>query len=444
MIDPRCAAVLIRSYKANDFQDKTSEISRYAIDPGCQRVEITFNGRRAPYSYGLDRVRVLERPVRRDLAAGDRVEIRGSIWESINEVLIFTGTDGRQWWRIFYRNQQGEVYITYPASDMRITASATANPAVADVLGYWRIAVSLIPNNTPGQDDPLKPEYDKLAFIHPESVLNLYLTGAPIEPQPLDIAPIFPFRCNLSQRTAVENAIASPISVIEGPPGTGKTETILNLIANIVAVQHKTVAVVSFGNAAVDNVRDKLAELGFDHVIGNLGRREKRADFFAGQAARNAQVALFLAGTPDAPPDPGRLAELDQRLRGLQDAERTRAERRQDLAAHRLELRHFEDHLRQAELPDLERLPLLRRSADRILDYLAESEVELAGAGPGPLRRIRKYFRYGSLRTLDPADTDVVLRLQLAYSQASANDIVRIAHFEARRCVQAVAMAAGR
>jgi hypothetical protein len=36
--------------------------------------------------------------------------------------------------------------------------------------------------------------------------------------------------------------------------------------------------------------------------------------------------------------------------------------------------------------------------------------MELAGIRPGPLRRIRNYFRYGSVRALDPADTSVVLR----------------------------------
>ena len=40
-------------------------------------------------------------------------------------------------------------------------------------------------------------------------------------------------------------------------------------------------------NTAVDNVRDKLDELGFAHMLANLGRKEKRAEFFAGQAARN-------------------------------------------------------------------------------------------------------------------------------------------------------------
>ena len=175
-----------------------------------------------------------------------------------------------------------------------------------------------------------------------------------------------------------------------------------------------TVGIVSFGNAAVDNVREKLDKLGFGHVIGNLGRQEKREEFFAGQARRNTQVVQFLARAPDRP-DLAHLADLDQRLRGLQRAERSRAEKRQELDAHRLELRHFEDHLNRDELPDLAGLPLLRRSGGRILDYLAETEMELAGIRPGPLRRIRNYFRYGSVRTLDPADTNVVLRLQLAY-----------------------------
>jgi hypothetical protein len=59
-----------------------------------------------------------------------------------------------------------------------------------------------------------------------------------------------------------------------------------------------TVGIVSFGNAAVDNVRDKLDGLGFGHVIGNLGRKEKREEFFAGQVAR----AHRLEPDPDTAP----------------------------------------------------------------------------------------------------------------------------------------------
>ena len=406
MINPRSMVILIHDRKTNQFEDKTPNVSK--VQPAGHQIEILFKGKTKPYTYGQNRVRILRDPKRHALMEGEWVEANGSVWESATEVLTFTGTGGA-WSRIFYRTQAGEKYSTYPASRVRVITSATETPAVANVLRYWRTVVSCLP-----RDDPLRPEYEKLAYVHPESVLNSFLSGSPIESRSQDITPIFPFRCNLSQRAAVEKALTCSISVIEGPPGTGKTETILNLIANIVAVQHMTVGIVSFGNAAVNNVRDKLDKLGFGHLIGNLGRREKREEFFAAQAARNARVAQFVAHAPDQP-DLEHLADLDRRLRGLQSAERTRADRRQALDAHRLELRHFEEHLHRDQLPDLAGLPLLRRSADRVLDYLAESEMELAGIRPGPLRRIRNYFRYGSVRALDPADTGVVLRLQLAY-----------------------------
>jgi hypothetical protein len=406
VINPRSVVVLIRNRALNQFEDRTLDVS--AIRAAGQRVEIVFTGRRKPYEYMWDRVSILRDPKRYTLTEGEWVEVDGSAWETATEVLTFTGANGA-WSRIFYRTRTGESHRAYPASRVRVIKSATETPAVASVLHYWRAVVSRL-----SRDDPLRPAYEKLAFVHPESVLNSFLSGSPIESRPQDITPIFPFRCNLSQRAAVEKALTSSVSVIEGPPGTGKTETILNLIANIVAVQHMTVGIVSFGNAAVDNVRDKLDELGFGHVIGNLGRKEKREEFFAGQAVRNAQVTQFLAGAPDRP-DLEHLADLDRRLRRLQSTERIRADWRQALDAHRLELRHFEDHLHRDQLPDLAGLPLLHRSADRVLDYLAESELELAGIRPGPLRRITNYFRYGSVRALDPADTGVVLRLQLAY-----------------------------
>lgn len=408
MIDPRSEAVLIRDRQTGVFKDETRSVARYEFQPASQRIRITFSGQGKVFPYGPDRVQVLRNAVRRIVTGEDRVEVDGSLWESAIETVTFSGVHGA-WCRVFYRTRTGESYRTYPAAQVRVITSGTAIPIVNDVLNYWRKIVSRL-----DPDDPLRSAYDRLAFVHPESVLSSYLTGAPIASQPSDTTPIFPFRCNLSQREAVENALSRSISVIEGPPGTGKTETILNLIANITAVQNKTVGIVSFGNAAVDNVRDKLDELGFGHILGNLGRKQKREDFFTRQSTRNATVSQFVSGAPQ-PPDPRQLTDLDRRLHELQEHERVRADRRQALDAHRLELLHFERHLEQVQLPDLEKLPLLRKSADRIIDYLAESQLELAGSRPRLLRRISNYFKYGSLRTLDPADTDVVLRLQLEY-----------------------------
>ncbi|MGB4074157.1 AAA domain-containing protein [Pseudomonas sp.] len=91
---------------------------------------------------------------------------------------------------------------------------------------------------------------------------------------------IYPFGLNESQLAAVEQAFRAQVSVIEGPPGTGKTQTILNILANIL-LRGQTVAVLSNNNAAVENVYEKLEKCGLGHLIAKLGNQDNRKDFFA-------------------------------------------------------------------------------------------------------------------------------------------------------------------
>ena len=91
---------------------------------------------------------------------------------------------------------------------------------------------------------------------------------------------VYPFGCNASQKLAVQRALGNRVSVVEGPPGTGKTQTILNIVANLL-MQGKTVGVVSNNNAAVDNVRDKLSKYEYGALMAELGNRTRRQAFFA-------------------------------------------------------------------------------------------------------------------------------------------------------------------
>lgn len=407
MIDPRREAILVHSRKTGRTTDRTSGISWYELRQdgkiGIQFADDEYFG------YGSANVRVLRDPEQVTITEDTEVEVNGSLWSNALEVRTFARS-GDDWCRVFYRKQDREAYANFSASQVRILNYARPPGTAAEVLSYWKAVVSDLP-----EDDPLVWPHNNLKFLE-ESALNAYLTGAPIRSQQLTETPIYPFRCNRTQRRAVENALTHDVSVIEGPPGTGKTETILNLIANIV-VKGETVGVVSHSNSAVDNLRDKLDELGFGHVVANLGNKDKRATFFSRQDDRNQQVDAFAARTPEQQPDPDRLRALDQRLRELQATERNRAELRCEAEAYRLELQHFDQHVQahEDEIPDLAGLPLLRRTADRVLDYLAESELESSGARAGVLRRIWKYFKYGSLRGLDPADTNVILRIQRVY-----------------------------
>lgn len=60
-----------------------------------------------------------------------------------------------------------------------------------------------------------------------------------------------------SQRRAVCSALNKKVSVVTGPPGTGKTQMIINLIANALLFGKK-VLVASKNNKAVDNVKERF------------------------------------------------------------------------------------------------------------------------------------------------------------------------------------------
>lgn len=118
-----------------------------------------------------------------------------------------------------------------------------------------------------------------------DTALQAYCTGRNGTLAP-GLGLIYPFGLNESQLAAVEQAFRAQVSVIEGPPGTGKTQTILNILANIL-LRGKTVAVLSNNNAAVENVYEKLEKRG-------LGRREDRCLIQAIDSRTCCQACVFL------------------------------------------------------------------------------------------------------------------------------------------------------
>lgn len=138
------------------------------------------------------------------------------------------------------------------------------------------------------------------------TALHAYCTGRNGSQEPVaDL--IFPFGLNESQLEAVEQAFTSQISLIEGPPGTGKTQTILNIVANIL-LRGKTVAVVSNNNAAVSNVCEKLGKSGLDYLVAELGSNENREAFFANPRPRPTIA-------PEAAPEMANIQSVFQKLK---------------------------------------------------------------------------------------------------------------------------------
>ncbi|MCF8267664.1 MAG: AAA family ATPase, partial [Ignavibacteriales bacterium] len=70
-------------------------------------------------------------------------------------------------------------------------------------------------------------------------------------------------RLNSSQKKAIEKTFQQPLTVITGPPGTGKSQVILNIIANAIN-NNLSVLFASKNNKAVDTVKER-----FDQILGD-------------------------------------------------------------------------------------------------------------------------------------------------------------------------------
>lgn len=223
----------------------------------------------------------------------------------------------------------------------------------------------------------------------PDTALNAYCTGKNGAQAPGGSL-IYPFGVNQSQLTAVEQAFRAQVSVIEGPPGTGKTQTILNILANIL-VRGKTVAVLSNNNAAVENVYEKLEKFGLDHLVAKLGSKENREEFFAN-----------LPSWPSAEPEPAptmeeiqtMLAQLKQHLHDHNMAAQLQVEI-DELTIERRYLQQWQDE-NAVQIPvSLEKYRLSpRKTADLMayLSFLGEQRIRIKD-------RIELLFNFKIFRT---------------------------------------------
>lgn len=89
------------------------------------------------------------------------------------------------------------------------------------------------------------------------------------------------FQLNDSQEESTLSALTKPITVVTGPPGTGKSQVVLNIIANAV-YNDKTVLFASKNNKAVDVVIEKLNAILTEKLIIRMGHRFHRRNAKSG------------------------------------------------------------------------------------------------------------------------------------------------------------------
>lgn len=180
--------------------------------------------------------------------------------------------------RLIYKNESHQLF---QKNQLRLVKKELFEKKSRDVLDYLKkISKFIIIGNE--SESFLYKQYGKIINISSESILVKYLKREGFSNHEKRNSLIFPFGFNISQKNATENAMLNQLSVIEGPPGTGKTQTILNIIANAY-VNGKTVAVVSNNNSATSNVIEKLEKYGVGFIAAFLGSSDNKKKFIANQ-----------------------------------------------------------------------------------------------------------------------------------------------------------------
>ena len=83
---------------------------------------------------------------------------------------------------------------------------------------------------------------------------------------------------NEVQQTAVDQILrATDLAIVHGPPGTGKTTTLVQAIKALIKQDHQQILVVAPSNTAVDLLSEKLADEGLNVLrVGNPARVSER------------------------------------------------------------------------------------------------------------------------------------------------------------------------
>jgi len=260
---------------------KTNQIISCTFNSATRRYDITFdNG--STYSYAMQNVLFMTGPT--ILKQEDYIieTSDGKNLFDIKWIYEFKGAGDTYWHLVF-----NDFELDYKKSDLSIRENCLKDKKSDEIFQYLKEVAALSNIKNDKNELVLKKYYEKVDFISDDTALSRFLNPASGLGKENVKNIIFPFGCNQSQYEAVRSALENQISVIEGPPGTGKTQTILNIIANIL-ICGKNVVVVSNNNSATLNVLEKLEKdkYGMDFLVAPLGNSENKANFVAKQTGR--------------------------------------------------------------------------------------------------------------------------------------------------------------
>ncbi len=324
---------------------KTSKIMSCIYNRDTNRWDVKFNNGKT-YSYAYLNVEKLTEPAVLNPNMY-RISREGRELFEITAIYVFESTNESYWHICFGNGSERD----YRQSELKIIESCLSQSQSANVFKYIKQLAGLsdIRNEETGEK-LLAKRFEKISFVGEDVALAKYLNPSALNDDKLsrEYIPIFPFGCNNSQYNAVKNVMENQVSVIQGPPGTGKTQTILNIISNIL-VQEKTVQIVSNNNSATENVYEKLSSpkynLGF--VAAALGSSKNKKLFVAHQ---DTNYPDFSSWKMDENPNDlqKKIAEQSRQLKTVFDKQEKLACLRQELSQLVTEKEYFDQYVEES------------------------------------------------------------------------------------------------
>lgn len=124
----------------------------------------------------------------------------------------------------------------------------------------------------------ISAELNKLSYsmVEKNELLKSFLTHSKFDNliENISVDELIPVSAlDESQASVVAQALSNRFSVVTGAPGTGKTQVILNIIANAL-MKDKTVLVASKNNKAVDNVKERFDLIDSSQYLLRFGKKE--------------------------------------------------------------------------------------------------------------------------------------------------------------------------
>lgn len=334
---------------------------------------------------------------------------------------------------IAYIYESGNIYLIrylnssnvyrYKKQNVIIKEKQTIKALSSNIFNYYKEIAGEIGLKIEIDDkatiDILKDQYENLVEINKESILYHYIQGTCSTKQTPNTI-IYPFGINQSQKIAVEKALSNQVSVIEGPPGTGKTQTILNIIANIV-YNNQNVAVVSNNNSAIINVLDKLKANDIDFISALLGKKENKETFISNQTGQHLkEIKNWALEAKEKELLNQSLKELIVELNNKLELKNKLSVINKELMEYEVEKHYYDNHFANKEKVKID---LRKIKSNKLIKFITDYEYKYEYNTL--VNKILTWFKYGKqyLDLYSRPKEDVINTLQSHFYSAKIDEL---------------------